>query len=460
MEAPECTGCRGREARIPALEAKAAQWEAWGPHLPNPPRPPPPAPTLPKGPAKQPTGKKPGGQPGHPPHLKTLAPPERVNQIVPFVPAACAHCQSALPPEAGPNDPPPVRHQVAELPKLAAVITEYQGHARTCPCCGKVTQAVIPEEIRAHSVGPNLTGVLSYFAGCHGVSKRGVEEISAAVFDANVALGTVANLEQEVSAALEPAYEEAKKVVQESKVKHLDETGWKEAGKKRWLWVAATTMVVVFLIHTLRNIVALRKLLGEKIKGILCSDRWCAYDHWPVHRRQVCWAHLKRNWEKMLERGGAAKKVAKACLSIQKRVFELWHLFRGGGGTRLQLGNDMAPMMIDMLHVLQSGKRCRDRKTRRFCARLEDQFLAMWTFVVVPGVEPTNNHAERVQRRAVLWRRRSFGCHSASGCRFVERILTVVQTLRLQKRSVVQFLQDAISAHRSGQKGPKLVSVG
>jgi transposase len=451
----ECPGCRERDARLAVLEAKVAELEARLHDLTKPPVAPRPAPDLPKGPAKQPTGKKPGGQPGHPPHLKQLVPPERVNETVPFIPVACAHCQTALPQEAGPNDPPPLRHQVAELPKLAAHITEYQGHARTCPCCGKVTQAAIPEEFRAYSVGPNLTGVLSYFAGCHGVSKRGVEEIAEAVFDANVALGTVANLEQEVSAALAPAYQEAKETAQQAPVKHLDETGWKEAGKKRWLWVAATTTVVVFMIHTLRNIVALRQLLGTKLRGILCSDRWVVYDNWPTLRRQVCWAHLKRNWEKMLERGGAAKRIAQACLSVQKQVFELWHLFRGGGCSRKELGNRMAPLTLDLLAVLQSARRCRDRKTRRFCARLENQFLALWTFVVVKGVEPTNNHAERVQRRAVLWRRRSFGCHSANGCRFVERILTVVQTLRLQKRSVVQFLQEAIAAHRSGQKSPK-----
>ena len=463
----ECPGCREYLARIAALEARVAELEALVEllqaklhDLTKPPTPPRPAPALPKGPAKQPTGKKPGGQPGHPPHLKTLVPPERVNEIVPFVPAVCAHCQTPLPQQAGPDDPPPLRHQVAELPKLAAHITEYQGHARTCPHCGQVTRAAIPESIRAHSVGPNLTGALSYFAGCHGVSKRGVEEIAEAVFDAPVALGSVANLEQEVSAALAPAHEEATKAVQEAEVKNLDETGWKENGKKRWLWVAATATVAVFLVHVFRNVVALRKLLGSKEHGILCSDRWKAYDHWPTFSRQVCWAHLKRNWEKMLERGGSAKKIAKACLSVHERVFELWHLFRGGGCSRQQLGNDMAPLTLELLDILERGQHCRDSKTQRFCARLRDQFPAIWTFVVVEGVEPTNNHAERVLRRAVLWRRRSFGCHSPEGCRFVERILSVVQTLRLQKRSVLPFLQDSIAAHRLGQKGPKLVLVG
>jgi transposase len=305
-----------------------------------------------------------------------------------------------------------------------------------------------------------LAAALSYFAGCHGVSKRGVEEISEAVFDAPVSLGTVANLEQETSAALAPAHQEALDVVEKAPVKNVDETGWKQAGRKRWLWVAATTSVVVFLIHLLRNVTALKKLIGATLSGIVCSDRWRAYDRVELLRRQVCWAHLKRNWEKMVERGGKAKEIGTACLSIHEKVFELWHLFRGGGCSRAKLDDKMVPLMLALLDVLHHGRRCRDAKTKRFCARLLTVYPALWTFVAVEGVEPTNNHAERVQRRAVLWRRRSFGCHSANGCRFVERILTVVQSLRLQGRSVLQFLYEAIAAHRSGQNGPKLVLEG
>lgn len=459
MELALCPGCRDRDLRIAALEAKVGELEALLRDRLLPPVAPRPAEALPKGKAKQPTGKKPGGQPGHPPHLKELVPGERVSETVSFVPATCERCQASLSQAAGPNDPPPLRHQVAELPKVAAHITEYQGHARTCSCCGHVTRAVIPEDLRAHSVGPNLTGVLSYFSGCHGVSKRGVEEIAAAVFDAPVALGTVANLEQEVSAALEPAHQEALQAARQAPVKNVDETGWKQAGHKRWLWVAATANVVVFLIQRLRNVLALRNLLGSACNGILISDRWRAYDDWPLLERQVCWAHLKRNWEKMAERGGKAQVIADACLDVQRQVFELWHLFRGGGCSRMDLGNRMAAPMLALLEILQTGQRSRDRKTQRFCARLAEVFPALWTFVVEEGVEPTNNHAERVQRRAVLWRRRSFGCHSADGCRFVERILTVVQSLRLQHRPVLPFLQQAIAAHRARQQGPELVAV-
>lgn len=296
--------------------------------------------------------------------------------------------------------------------------------------------------------------------GFEGVSTRAVEGIFANIFQAPVALGTVANLEQEMSAALAPAHQEALDAVQQAPVKNVDETGWKQAGQKRWLWVAATTTVVAFVIHTLRNVRALKALLGEAWQGIIGSDRWRAYDEIPVLKRHICWAHLKRNWEKMAERGGKAKVVAAWCLSVHRRVVELWHWFRGGGLTRARLDQERAPLMVELADALRLGARCRDRKTRRFCERLATVFPALWTFVVEEGVEPTNNHVERVQRRAVLWRRRSFGCHSAQGCRFVERLLTVVQTLRLQDRSVIQFLCDTISAHRSGRQGPKLVLEG
>lgn len=463
MAAPVCPGCRERDARIAELEARILALEGQLRDLtdqlqsPPPPRAPTPQPPAP---AKKPTGKKPGGQPGHPPHLKIHVSPERVNAVVPFIPDRCRHCQATLPTAAGPDDPAPTRHQVAELPAVAARITEYQGHYRTCPCCGEVTHAPIPAALRAYSVGPRLTATLSYLAGCHGVSKRGVEEIAEAVFDAPVGLGTVANLEQEVAAALAPAHQEARAAIAAAPVKHIDETGWKQAGKKRWLWAAATATVVAFVIHPRRNLAALQRLVGDAMLGILCSDRWRVYDEWPVLRRQVCWAHLKRNWEKLVERGGKAAFIGKACLDVQRRVFELWHLFRGGGGTRGEMDERMVPLIVELLEVLRAGRRSRDRRLARFCARLLAVYPALWTFVCEEGVEPTNNHAERVQRRAVLWRRRSFGCHSAAGCRFVERVLTAVQTLRLQKRSVLEFLAEAVRAHRDGLQPPRLVVAG
>ena len=459
MEVPECPGCRERDARLHELEARILKLEGQLRDLQDKLKPPPPARTStpqPPAPGKKKTGRKPGGQAGHPPLMKVLVPPERVNTIVSHVPERCRQCHASLPSQAGPHDPEPTRFQVAELPELAATITEYQGHARSCPCCGEITHAPIPASIREHSIGPRLTAVLSYLVGVQGVSKRGVEEIAEQIFDASISLGTVANREQEMSLALASSHEEARGCIKSSAVKQVDETGWKQAGKKRWLWVAATASVVYFVIHPRRNLTALKRLVGVGLRGILCSDRWCVYNDWPG-LRQLCWAHVKRNWEKKGETGGIAKQLSKAWQAGQDQVFELWHLFRGGGCTREKLNRRMMPLVMELATVLRTGRRCRDRKLARFCERLTDQYADLWTFVTTEGVEPTNNHAERVQRRAVLWRRRSFGCHSSEGCRFVERILTVVQTLKQQKRSVLEFLHQAILAHRAGEPSPKLV---
>jgi transposase len=477
MNAPICQGCCERDARIAKLEARLAEIEAktqeqaklildLARKLQDK--------DLPKGDApkkerqpksskptdKQGENRKPGGQPGHPPHMKQLLPPERVTETVPLVPTQCQCCQEQLPCEPGPDDPEPTRFQVAELPDLKAKVTEYQGHARTCPCCGEVTQAAIPENIRAHSIGPGLAALMSYLVGNCGLSKRRVEELVESVFEVPVALGTVAKLEQQMSAALEPAHQQALAAVQQAPIKHADETGWKKAGHKRWLWVVATTTVVAFVIHRLRNAAVVMTLLGQTLRGILCTDRWRAYDSVPLLQRQVCWAHLKRNFEKLLDWGGKAKSLGEACLVIKDKVFEVWHLYRGGGMTWTEMDARIAPLALDLLAVLQEGAQSRNRKLARFCARVLEVYPALWTFAAVQGVEPTNNHAERVQRLAVLWRKNCFGCHSESGCRFAERLLTVVQTLRLQKRAVLTYLKEALIAYRTRTSAPNLVLEG
>jgi transposase len=475
MDGPECQGCRDRDARIAALEAQVAELKEvvrkqgelladltrklQNKDLPKGDRPdqdPEAAPAA----GRKPSGRKPGGQPGHPPHLKKLLPPERVSKIIPFIPTHCEHCGDTLSRTPATDDPEPLRFQVAELPEIRATITEYQGHGRTCACCGHLTQARIPEAVRQYSVGPGLSAFMSYLVGNCGLGKRRIEELVESVFEVPISLGTVIHLEQEMSAALESAHAEALEAARQSPVKHMDETGWKKAGRKRWLWVIATTQVVVFFIHRLRNAAVVEHLLGGPLQGILCSDRWTAYDWVPLLQRQLCWAHLKRNLEKLAEEGGRARKTAEAALAIQQRVFELWHLFRGGGLSRKELDDRIAPLMLELLGLFQEGRRSRNGKLARFCKRLLKLYPALWAFVSKEGVEPTNNHAERVQRLAVLYRKNCFGCHSDSGCRFVERLLTVVQTLRLQRRPVLSYLTALLQAHRTAQPKPKLALQG
>jgi transposase len=412
---------------------------------------------APKPPPKPPSGRKPGGQIGHKGHHRQRLPPERVHEIVQYVPTVCTQCQAALPAAPQPGDPEPTWHQVAELPPLVAEITEHQGRARTCLECGCLNRAEIPLEVRAHVIGPRLAAVMSYFSGRLHLGRRLVEEVVETVFVVPTSLGSIITLEAETSTALASPYEEAGAAVRSAPVKNADETGWKEKGRKRWLWTAATATVAFFVIHLRRNFEGLQALLGDAISGVVCSDRWSVYSKLPLELRQVCWAHLKRDFQKLIDRGGPAEATGRAGLEVVECLFTDWWEFRNGGLGRAGLQARVAPIARELQEVLERGRGCADAKAATFCANLLELYPALWLFTVLDGVEPTNNHAERVLRTGVLWRKNAFGCHSAEGCRFVERMLTVVQTLRLQNRPVLEYLHRAIVAHRAGLPAPQLL---
>ena len=415
-------------------------------------------PGAPKPVIKTPSGRQPGGQPGHPGHHRPRLPPERVHRIVPYLPTTCTQCQASLPAEPGPGDPEPSWHQVAELPELAAFITEHQGHVRTCPGCGHLNRGPIPPEVRAHVIGPRLAAVMSYLSGRHHLGRRAVEEIVETVFEVPISLGSVSTLEAETTAALASPYQEAEAAVRQAPVKNTDESGWSAKGQKRWLWAAATATVAFFVIHLRRSFEGLQALLGETISGIVCSDRWSAYSKLPLKLRQICWAHLKRIFQKLVDRGGPAEALGRVGLEVVECLFADWWAFRRGELDRPGLQARVEPIARELQGVLEQGRGCADSQAATFCVNLLALYPALWLFAAVEGVEPTNNHAERILRLGVLWRKNAFGCHSAAGCRFVERMLTVVQTLRLQKRPVLDYLSRAILAHRAGLPAPQLLS--
>ena len=466
MDVLPCPGCQERDARIAELERQVALLQQQLANLEarlktnssnssTPPSANPPG--APKNQKKK-SKRKRGAQPGHPPHLKQLLPPELVTRTVPIMPEECSDCHAALPADPGPNDTEVKRFQTIELPPIVLKVTEYQAHSRTCTGCGKVNHAIIPADIRAHSVGPRLTGTLSYLTGNLGMSKRNVEELAADVFGAPISLGTVAALEQEVSAALAVPHQQALEAVRQADVKFADETSWKLWGKLQWLWTAATATIAVFVIHPQRGAVGLAALLGEVIQGILHSDRWHVYLQVPAERRQICWAHLKRDFQKVVDRGGASVFVGRRGLRIVKEVFAAWHAFQEEKVTRQQLQARIEPLAARLNKALVEGAYGDDTRVVKFCENVLKLEAALWTFVTKEGVEPTNNFMERLLRLAVLWRKRSFGCNSTVGCRYVERILTVVQTCRLRDRNVLEYLHDTVRAYRQGKQAPDLLS--
>ena len=410
-------------------------------------------PSAPARPTSPPSGRKAGGQPGHPGHGRSLQLSPEVNHRVVARPISCKKCGALLLGE----DPQPMRHQVTELPRCQPEVTEYQRHTLTCLACGAPTQAAWPPEMPSGSFGPQAQATVGYVTGRLGVSQREAEELLETVFHLDLGLGTIPALEQAVSAAVAQPVAEAHTGVQTQPVANVDETSWPERVHRGWLGVATTPLVTVFLVLATRATEGAQTLLGDTFAGIVGSDRWAGYNWLDPQRRQLCWAHLQRDFQAFVERGGEAERIGQALLTCVAQMFGGWHRVQEGTLSRSDFQVAMQPIQTQVGELLRQGTQLSNEKTGRTCAKILKLEVALWTFVRVAGVEPTNNGAERAVRRAVLWRRRSFGTQSAAGSRFVERILTVVTTLRQQHRDVLAYLTEACAAANRGDSPPSLL---
>jgi hypothetical protein len=410
-------------------------------------------PNAPPRPKHTPSGRKAGAQPGHAGHTRALKPASQVKQFIDLKPTSCAQCGALL---LG-DDPAPERRQVTELPPIQPEVSEYRRHALTCLVCQHATEAVWPSDMPSGSFGPRLQGTVGYLAGRSGASHRDVEEVMDTLFHTNVSLGSVAALEQDVSAALAQPVAAAQTYVHAQPAVNADETSWRQGTMRHWLWLAATPWVAIFQVLATRGTQGAKQLLGDTYRGIVGSDRWVGYNWIATICRQLCWAHLRRDFQAMVDRGGESARIGQALLAQTRQLFDLWHRVRDGTLSRADFQTALQPIRAQVHDLLQEGATLALAKSSATCANILKLEPALWTFVTVEGVEPTNNDAERPLRRAVLWRRRSFGTQSANGSQFVERILTTVTTLRLQHRNVLDYLTAACEAKMRGGTAPSLL---
>lgn len=406
-------------------------------------------PGAPKPPPKPPTGRPRGGQKGHPRHERQRLP---ADTTVDCRPPRCAHCTHAL---TG-TDPTPDWHQVIEIPAVLRHVTEYRLHALDCPGCGTTTVGTLPEGVTHEGFGPRLEALVALMTGRYHLSKRSTAEMLGEVFQIPMASGAVVDCEQRMAATLEGPYDEAVAAARAAPVANFDETGWRQDKHRAWLWVLATVAATAFLIHPHRNRAAAQKLRGT-FDGTSITDRYCAYDDLDPSRRQLCWAHLERDWQAMVDRGGMSRRVGEALQKETARLFRGWGWVKAGHRDRAWLQRRLPTLQRAVRKALQAGVECGHPATAATCAEVLEHFESLWTFVRIDGVEPTNNFAERQVRDPVKWRRTSFGTDGARGSRFVERILTVVATLRQHGRNLLEFLSQARTAYLHGLPIPALL---
>jgi transposase len=413
----------------------------------------------PRAPAKRrprPSARKRGGQPGHRGACRALLPVDQVDEVVGVAPEICRHCERPFA-EAPPRRGRVWRHQVVELLPLAVRVTEYQMEVRRCPACGKRTRADLPAGVPRRPFGPRLTAVVALLSGRYRLSRREVRQLLQDLWAVRVSLGAVLCQEQAQSAALAPIVEEVRAAVQQADVVNMDETGWRQEQRRAWLWTVVTAKLTLFRIDRRRSGAVVDGLLGAAFAGVVGSDRWSAYSRFPAEQRALCYAHLKRDFQALVDRGAEAEPIGRWGLAEIERLFALWYRFRAGEFGRDELRRSLIPLQARLGRLLGRGQESPDRKAAALCRELNKWWAALWTFVRVDGVEPTNNVAERALRPAVLWRKGSFGSDSEAGSRFVERLLTVVATCRQQGRHLLDFLVAAGEAALRGSPLPSLL---
>ncbi len=436
-------------ARVQELEARLGQNST---NSSRPPSSDPPA-MSPRPPAP-PSRRRRGGQPGHPPHQRALVPSEQVDETVVHWPTHCRSCQAPLVQTAVGE---PVRHQVTELPPVRAVVTEHQLQRVQCAACGTTTCAALPPDVPAGAFGPRLQATVAVLSGRYRLSRREVVGVCTDVLGAPLAVGSVDHLCQATAAALAEPVAVLEQAVQQAPTAHADETSWREAGQRRWLWVVVTAVATVFTLAPSRGRGVIQGLLGASFAGYLISDRWAAYTWIAPERRQVCWAHLKRDFQKRVDYGGPGRAIGRDALRLLGGLFGAWADLRADPTQRPRFVRRARQYQWRLRRVLERGQECGCDQTANFCTALLKLWPALWTFVTVPGLEPTNNAAEQALRPAVLWRKGSFGTQSAGGNAFVTRLLSVAATCKQHDRSLLAYLTAVCTAAQAGLPIPSLL---
>lgn len=393
---------------------------------------------------KPPTGRHRGGQPGHPPHLRELFPPEKVDVVREHQPVCCAHCGNTFQGEVD-GELEAVLHQVADIPEVKPFVVEHRRRVRQCSKCLGETVASLPAGVPLSCFGPRLQAWIAILTVRYRLSKRDAQDLLGELAGVIMSLGSISDVEWYVSQALEAPVAEIQEALKQADVVGHDETGWREANQKAWLWETVNDTYAVYKIDLKRSGEVARSLLGGvNFQGHVQSDRYKAYTCYPMERRAICHAHLARDYKKIADRGGPGQPIGEALCEQEVKVFHFWHEFKEGAVSRTTLQKRMEPVQDAIKDLLQQGAACDDSKVAGMCADILKHWPAIWTFLTVEGVEPTNNAREQALRPYVLWRKGSFGTQSERGSRFMERMMSVIQTCRLQGRHLLSFVTQAM----------------
>lgn len=403
-------------------------------------------------PSRSKSKRKRGGQKGHKRHTRTLIPTEQCSDVIALHPDNCRRCGEAL----DGDDPEPLRHQVWELPKIEPVVTEYQQHRRQCCRCGESTCAPLPAGVPAGQSGPRLVAFTGLLMGHFRQSRRRAAFFIQDFLGMPCCPALTVKMQNQVADALALPYDELKDALASQTSVSMDETPTRQGRSKAWLWTAVAATFAVFAIFSSRRGTALPRLLGDDYKGIINCDR--ARMYWQARRLQWCWAHLKRDIQALIDhQDPQVRRLGYDLMRQVQLMFDTWWQYKEDKISWQQFRRRMKPIRRKVDGLLLRGVYSGNPRLTGMCEQLYERREWLWTFVDHQGIEPTNNTAERAIRPAVIYRKLSFGTQSEAGSRFIERMLTVSETCRLQQRSIFGYVTAAVEAHFEGRPAPSLL---
>ena len=403
-------------------------------------------------PSKAKSKQRRGGQPGHAKHERTLLPTEECNDVQSLKPEACRRCGTRL---SG-TDPEPLLHQVWELPEIKPLVTEYQLHRLECAKCGESTCAELPPGVPAGQAGPRLVAFVALLMAYFRQSKRRTALFLETILGQPCSPAWTVKLQKQATDALRSAHEELMAALPEQSQLGIDESPTKEGTQKAWLWTFVAARFTVFALRLTRAATVLTEHLQERFGGVVMCDR--AKMYWSLGCLQWCWAHLKRDFQALIDsHDPQVKRLGHDLMRPTRKLFAAWARYRDGTITRAGMKRLMNPIRAEIEGLLLRGAFSGNERLLGMCNELYDHRQWLWTFLDYEGVEPTNNGSERALRHAVIWRKLSFGTQSAKGSQFVETMLTVIETCRQQGHNTFTFVADAVHAHFSGHPAASLL---
>lgn len=408
---------------------------------------------TPQKPGRTPSSRKRGGQPGHQKAERTLVPTDECDRVETIKPSHCRGCGTTL----DGHDPDPQRKQVVDLPEVKPIVVEFQSHTLTCRCCGRVNKPSLPEHVPRGSFGPRVIATVTLLGGLGRLSQRMIARLVGDLFGLTVSDGQISRLQRIGRESLQSAYEEITADVRESAAVNMDETGWREDGRRTWLWTAVGRLSTLFAVRSSRSRAVMRELLGDDFDGVLISDRYSAYASLPDDRHQFCWAHLLRDFEAMTERGGDSAVIGRGLKESGRELIHHWNRLQRNEIVRSTFDRNYRRLRDDIVEALLDGTNIGDAKTAETCRRLSNHCYSLFAFAHIDGVSPTNNAAERALRQAVIFRKLSFGTESRSGSKTLAVVMSVIETCRRLGRHALGWITDAVTHKQQNRPTPTLL---